>query len=318
MSLTIPDSFRNTFADSFKRVVQQSNSRLRKVCRVRTGLTGISQEIKHVNSIEAENVTGQRYKKVVLEDLSTESRWYYPDEFQKPTGESKWDENALAPTVMPGGVHIAEHQAAFHRASDAVIMAAIVGDMRTGKNGENTTALPAGQIVPVDFVHTGSDTDAGLTVPKILEAIRILKKNEAWNEDVRAMGEKLFLVLDADEEMYLRQEANKPAGDRLFSTDFGPPAFDENGSLTYWLGVHFVCYNVLPTASVTGAGGTVSAKQAALLTSSAMEFGIWGDFSATVDVRPDLSNAIQFLSQYRLGAGREQDKKVTIINCLNA
>jgi hypothetical protein len=315
MSLTIPDAFRQTFADSFRDVVQQSTSRLRRTVRTESGLTGTGQQIQFVLPIQDEETTGQRYKKVTLRDLEIDSRWYFPREFQNPTGESKWDEKKLAPTVMPGGSHVVAHQRAFNRRCDQIIMEAIVGTARTGKTGENATPVPSSQIVPVDFFHAGSAADSAITVPKLLEAIRILKKNEAWGDEARAMGEKLFCILDADEEVRLRQQANLATnGDRLFSRDFDPPTYDASGTLTSWLGIEFITYNSLLTASVTGTSGSVTAKRIPIYTSSAVEFGIWSDFSATVDVRPDLSNAVQFLSQYMLGAGREQEEKVVIIN----
>ena len=47
-----------------------------------------------------------------------------------------------------------------------------------------------------------------------------------------------------------------------------------------------------------------------------MLLDIWGDMKTTVSIRPDLSNAVQFLSQYKFGAARQEDKKVVKIACL--
>lgn len=315
MSLLIPDAFRQTFADSFRDVVQQTSSRLRRTVRTESGINGTGKQIEFVLPTQSEETTGQRFRKTTIKELDIDSRWYYPREFQTTTGESKWDEKKLAPTVMPAGKHVTAHQRAFNLDCDAIIMGAIIGEARTGKTGENATPLPSTQIVPVDFVHSGSAADSAITVPKILEAIRILKKNEAWGDDQRAMGEQLWCVLDADEEVRLRQQANLATnGDRLFSRDFDPPTYDSSGTLVSWLGINFITYNRLTTASVTGASGSVTAKRIPIYTSSAVEFGIWADFAVSVDVRPDLSNAIQFMSQYMLGAGREQEEKVVVIN----
>jgi len=318
MSLTIPDTFRETFAGSFRDVVQQTTSRLRKTVRTETGLTGVGKQIEFVNPVSSTETTGQRFRKVVLSELDTDVRWYYPREFDTATGVSKWDENSLAPTVMPGGTQITAHQRAFNLDCDSIIMGALLGDARVGKTGETATALPATQIVPVDYVWTGADADSNLTVAKLLEGIQILKTNEAWGDEARAAGEKLWCVIDSIEEIRLRQLANSSSSNNLFSRDFDPPVFDGTGTLVSWLGIQFVTYNSLTTASVTGAGGAVTAKLIPLYVSSALEFGIWGDFSSTVDIRPDLSNAVQFLSQYKLGAGREQEKKVVQINVSEA
>lgn len=321
MPLTIPDAFRQTFADTFRDVVQQSSSRLRQTVRTESGLTGAGKQVEFVLPVASEETTGQRYKKVLLKDLETDMRWYYPREFQTPTGESKWDEKKLAPTVMPGGKHVKAHLAAFNLDCDSIIMNALVGDARTGKTGEVATPLPDSQTVPVDYVFSGSDTDSGLTVPKLLRALEILKTNEAWGDEARQAGEKLFCVIDAATEIRLRQLSNanvSGAGDRLFSRDFDPPMYDATGTLVSWIGINFVIYNRLITDTVVGAANTdtIAAKIVPLYTSSALEFGIWSDVSTSVDIRPDLSNAVQFLSQYMLGAGREQEKKVVRIDCL--
>lgn len=316
MPLTIPDAFRQTFADTFRETVQQTSSRLRKTVRTESGLTGVGKQIDFVLPIESEETTGQRYKKVVLKDLETDMRWYYPKEFQAVTGESKWDENSLAPTVMPNGKHVSAHVHVFNRDCDAVILGALLGDARTGKNGETATALPSSQIVEVEYVYTGAPANSRLTPHKIIEGIHKLKASEAWGDDQRAMGEKLWCVIDSAEEAYLRHLANASSNDRLFSRDFDPPTYAADGTLVSWLGVQFVMYENLTTETVAGASGNVTAKLIPLYTSSAIEFGIWGDLASTVDIRPDLSNAVQFLSQYKIGAGREQEKKVVRIECL--
>lgn len=318
-NLTIPDAFRQQFADEFRRTVQQSDSRLKATVRTETGLTGTSKQIDFVLPTTSEETTGQRYKKVVLKDLETDIRWYYAREFQTPTGESRWDEKRLAPMVMPGGKHIAAHEAAYNLDCDSVILNALTGPARTGKTGETSTVLPSTQIIEIDYTGTGSPADCGLTPQKLIEGLRILKANEAWGKEAMLRGEKLWCVIDALEEARLRLQANANAGSRLFSSDYGPPVFDDNGFLLQWMGINFVTYNSLLTATVsngTGSPAATTAKLVPLYVSSAVEFGIWEDFTTSVDIRSDLSNAVQFLSQYSLGAGREQEKKVVRIDCL--
>lgn len=319
MPYTIPEAFRKEFADNFRDVVQQKDSRLMKAVQVERGLTGVGKEIKFVLPTSSSETTGQRFRKTVINELDVDGRWYYPREFDTTTGESRFDEQKLAPTIMGSGKHILAHQRAYHRDCDNIIMNALVGVAYTGKNGTTQTNLSASETVPVDFVPFGSDADSGLTAPKLIEAIRLLTAAEAWNEDVANMGEKLYCVIDAKEESRLRQEANKPNGDRLYSSEFGGmPTYDERGFISRWGPIHFIVYNGLVTDTVVGAANTdtVAAKIVPVFTSTAVEFGVWSDITVTVDRRADLSNAIQFLSQYSIGAGREQEKKVVRIDCL--
>jgi hypothetical protein len=116
----------------------------------------------------------------------------------------------------------------------------------------------------------------------------------------------------------------------LFSKDFeSTPEYDANGTLLKFLGINFISYEKLPLITLIagdgGANGTTlgttvagsvsltAGKKIPLFTSTALEFGIWNDIQTSVDIRPDLSNAVQFLSQYSLGAGREQEEKVVQI-----
>ena len=319
MPYTIPEAFRKEFADNFRDTVQQKDSRLMKTVQVERGLNGIGKQIQFVNPTRSSETTGMRFRKTVISELDVDGRWYFPREFDTTTGESKFDEKKLAPAIMGNGKHITAHLRAFNLDCDAVIMSALVGNAYTGKTGSTTTALAAANTVPVDFIYTGSHVDTGLTAPKIIEAIRILSAFEAWNEDVANAGEMLWCVIDSKEESRLRQQANLASGDRLFSTDFGGiPEYNDKGFLTRWGAVNFVMYNNLTLDTVVGAAttDTVAAKIVPLYVSSAVEFGIWSDIVTTVDRRADLSNAVQFLSQYSLGGGREQEKKVVRIDCI--
>lgn len=307
--MNVTDHFRATFADSFGDVVQQKNSRLMQAATVETGVTGTAVQIANVLPTEDEETTGQRYKKVVLKDLDTNSRWIFPQEFQIPTGESKWDEKRLAPTVMPGGKHVTAHGNAYARRCDKVLVSGLLGTNQTGKTGGTNADIT--QVVAGDFVASGGVVASKLTAPKVIEAVRLLVKSEAWNSDVRASGVKLFGLLDADLEASLKQYANAVGGDRMFSSDYMlPPVYDENGFLKFWLGVNWISYEGLPLVPAT------SYKKSAIWTNDGLHFKVWADMKTSVDLRPDLSNAVQYLSQYMLGSGRDDEKKVVQINCL--
>jgi hypothetical protein len=317
MSYDIPSAFRDEFADNFRDVLQQTDSRLMKTVRVERGLTGISKQIEFVNTLEDEEITGQRFKKNTVQEITVDGRWYFPREFLAQHWESVFDERKMAPAILGSGKIITAFKRTFMRRCDKIIMEFLLGNAHVGLQGATTpTALPSGQVVPVDYVYTGSDTDSGMTAPKLIEGLRILQENEAWNEDVAAMGEMVWCVLDADENARLKQQANLANGDRLFSNEFGgPPIYDDKGFLTRWGAVNFVTYSGLLTASVTGASGSVTAKKIPLYVSSAGEMGIWSE-TTTVDRIADMTNSTLFQSLYSLGGGREQEGKVVQINAL--
>lgn len=318
MSLNITDHFRKTFANSFGDAVQQKNTRLSKAAMVETGCIGTAYQISNVLAVEDEETTGQRYKKVVLRDLETESRWIYPQEFQIPTGESKWDEKKLAPTVMPGGKHVVAHSMAYARRCDKVLVNGLLGTNYTGKTGSVSQEIT--QIVYGDH-YPATPTDVGMTAYKVIEAIRMLTAAEVWNDDARAAGIKLWGLLDSELEAQLRVAADTHDGGRLFGKEYGlPPVYDENGNLRFWLGVNWIGYEGLLTSHTAHAadnGSDSHVKRSAIWTSDALHFKVWADIQTSVDRRPDLSNAVQFLSQYMLGASRDDEKKVVEIQCVS-
>jgi hypothetical protein len=313
MSLTVPDHFVTQFGKNFEHTVQQKASRLKRCAIVNTGCTGEAKTHNLILPGDDEEITGQRYKKIALQDLDTEKRWNTPREFRRATGESSFDETLLAPTIMPGGSHVQAHAATFARRCDKVLIEGLLGTNYKGANGSTAVEILAGHIVPTDYVHTGADADSALTVAKIIEAVKLLRQSEAWNDEARAMGIKLCGVMNADLNAALLNDANAATGSRLFSKDFLPPVLDENGMITSFLGVNWIHYEGIPKAVVAGD----NIVKAAVWTSDGLHFDIWKDLQTHIDVRPDLDHAVQFLSKYAFNACRHQEEQVVQINCLD-
>lgn len=302
--LIIPNHFVTQFDTNWRNLVGQKNERLRSKVTVETGLSGEAKTYNQVGDVASEDVTGDRYKKVILQDLPTAKRWLRPRQFQTPTGESRWDEKGLLPTIAPRGKHTLAHLRAYGKDVDDRIIAALGGTAYSGAEGTDANALPSTQKVAKDFVISGSPTDSGLSVAKVIRALEILGNNEAWNEDEMRGGNMLQGVMTSKLEAALRHEASSTSGSRLFSKDFIPPVLDDQGRIKSFMGINWTISNrpgLIPSSTV---------HFAYVWTQDAIQLGVWEDMSATVDRRPDLSNAIQFLSQYSLNAVRLEEEKV--------
>lgn len=313
MPLAVPDHFTTQFGRNFQHTVQQKVSRLRKCANVTTGCTGEAKTHNLVLPGDDEETTGQRYKKVVISDLETEKRWNTPRKFRKTTGADEFDEVLLAPTILPGGDHLMVHAATFGRRTDKILVEGLLGTNYKGKTGATPVEILTEHTIPIDYVHTGSAVDSAMTVSKIIEAVKLLRKSEAWNDEARAAGVRLCGLLNADLNAALLNDANSATGSRLFSKDFLPPVLDENGMITSFLGVNWIHYEGL----LTGTDGGESIVKSAVWTSDGLHLDIWKDMSTKVDIRPDLDHAVQFLTKYAMNACRHQEEQVVQINCLD-
>jgi len=306
--LIIPQHFTTQFDTNWRNLVGQQNERLRSKVVVETGCTGEAKTYNQVGDVSSEDVTGDRYKKVVAVDLPTAKRWLRPRQFQVPTFESRWDERGLMPTIAPRGKHVLAHARAYGKDVDDRIINALKGTAYSGAEGTDANALPSTQKVAKDWVLTGSATDSGLSVAKVIRSLEILGNNEAWNEDMMRSGVMLQGVMTSKMEAALRHEASSTSGSRLFSTDFMPMTLDDKGRIKTFLGINWTISNRdgLITSSTV--------HTAFVWVQDAIQFGVWEDMTTTVDRRPDLSNAIQFLTQYSLNAVRLEEEKVVQIS----
>jgi hypothetical protein len=307
----IPDHFTIQFGQNFNTAVQQIQSRFRGAAIVETGCTGEAKTHNLVLPLDDEEVTGERFAKTVLRELDTEKRWIRPRMFDNATGEPKWDEELLAPTVLPGGKHIELHSAAYARRTDKVFISGLLGVNFKGKDGTEAVNIPSANIVPVDFNPTGVATDAALTIDKITRAKGILTENESFGDDARARGIQLYGAMSPQMEEYILYQVNNGTGNRLASSDFYKPIVDDNGNIKMWLGVNWIRSTNLPFVA-----GSPDIREAAVWTSDACHLDFWGEITSTVDRRPDLKNAVQFFSQYSMNSVRSEDKKVVKINCV--
>ena len=300
------------FGQTWRDALQQKMSRLRNLCTVVTGCTGNSATVDIFGKVDGADVTGQRFKKVVLTEIATAIRHIFPREYQHASGESRWDANTIAPLVAPTGKHSSAHVAAFNRFCDNLILQQLLGDASetlTGGASPTAVALPADQKIAKDFVSTGSAVDSGLTVDKLLEAITRFEESEVWGQDVEEMGGKLCIATNSKVNATLKRQIESGLGSKFMSKDYMNPVFDDRGNIKQFLGINFVRTELVDTG--TDGGDTVA--YCPMWVSTAFQFNVWEDMNHTIDTRADLSNAIQFLTQARIGAARIEEQGVVQI-----
>ena len=249
-----------------------------------------------------------------INDTQSLIRHIYPREYQEATHQSRWDANSIAALVSPAGNQTKKHAAAYGRFVDRLILQMILGDASQASSSNPTPqviALPDGQKIAKDFVSSGSPAESGLTVDKIIRAKEILEESETWNDDKAADGVSLCMAINAKAQSSLLRSVESSLGSKLMSNEYAKPVIDENGYIREFLGIKFIRTELVST--VTDADDRVALCP--LWVSDCVDLAFWEDMSVTIDRLPHKSQAIQFLSQARLGVSRIYDEGVVQIAC---
>jgi hypothetical protein len=314
-NLIVPDSARIMFGTSWREALAQKESRLRPMVQVRTGCTGNSSTVDIFGKIEMNDVTGQRYRKPIVSDVPTSIRYIYPRELQGETFESRWDQNTVAPLVAPSGKHASAHSQAYNREIDRIILRGLLGDAAEVlvSGGQPTiVALPNSQKIAKDYVASGTAATSGLTIAKLLRALQLLEEAEVYGQDQMESGARLCIATTSAVNKSLLAQVDSTLGSKLMSRDFVPnPVIDASGHIKEFLGITFKRTELVE--KVADGGNTVALVP--LWCSTSYELDIWEDLTTSIDVRPDLSNALQFLSQAKAGGARIEDDGVVQIAC---
>ncbi|NBC18277.1 MAG: hypothetical protein GVY18_13280 [Bacteroidetes bacterium] len=141
--------------------------------------TGEAHNFERLGEFTASERT-TRHQDTPVNDAPHSRRLVTPGDYD--WGDLVDREDKLRLLIEPESNYMRAARNALGRKLDDVIIAAMGGNAQS-KAADGTltnVALPAGQKVGVQFGTAG--TDAGLTLDKILEGIRILQNNEAWED----------------------------------------------------------------------------------------------------------------------------------------
>jgi hypothetical protein len=314
-NLTIPDHARIMFGESWRDAAQQKQSRLRPYfANIHTGCTGNSITVDIDGIVEGADVTGQRYKQVEINDTPSLIRHIFPREYQEATHMSRWDPNSIAPLVSPAGNQTKKHSSAYGRFLDRLYLAQILGNGAQSTSNDptpQTIALPNSQKIAKDYVSSGSAVESSLTVDKLIHAKTILEEAETWNDDKAADGVNLVCAINAKVQAALLRSVESGIGAKLMSSDYAKPVIDENGYIREFLGIKFIRTELVST--VVDSDDKVALCP--LWVSDCVDLAFWEDITITIDRLPTRSQALQFLSQARIGCSRIYDTGVIQIAC---
>jgi hypothetical protein len=190
---------------------------------------------------------------------------------------------------------------ALGRTMDDIIIAAATGNAVSidSADAASNVALPSGQTVDEDF----NTADSNLIVEKLIEAKRILMKNEV------DMDEPLSGVVNASALASLLNESE------VQSADFNTIRALVQGDVNTFMGFNFVRTERL---SGTADGTDGDPVLCLFYPKSAIGLATGQDVAVRISERDDKSYSTQVYAKMTCGATRVEDEKVVSVECVQS
>lgn len=291
MSNQIPTAMVKQYHDSVEMLVQQEGSVIRGTVREETQQAEeqfweqvaptAAQKIqnRHGDSPQVNSVHDRRGVSLEFFDWGD-----YADKIDK-----------VRILIEPTGAYAKNAAYALGREIDVIALAAMLGSARTDKTGSTLVALPAGNVVALNF----GGTNVGLTVAKLIEAKRLMKK-----ANVNLKFEDLHIAISAT------QEADLLNTTEVTSQDYNSVKALVRGDVDTFLGITFEHTELVALSGTT--------RQVPLYAKSGLLLAVAPDISTSIVQRWDKRGSWYVYAMFGAGAVRMQEPKVMRIDCLDA
>lgn len=296
MSVTaIPEHYQTDFADNWEHLVQQQDFRLAGKYRQYT-VKGKERTISQLGLSKMRLIT-TRNGQTIPSDSPMAKRWLRLKGYDEVTHIDEFDDISLGELPRPDSEHVQSHAMAAYRTMDEVCIAALEGTAHIGEDGTTPVTLGASQTVAVNYVHTGTPANSGLTLAKLVEAKRILDTNEVPFEDrvfVHSAKQLADLLVDVVE---------------VKSSDYNNVKALVEGQVNRFMGFTFVCTELLTLNSSTDVRTCIAYQK------DGLAYGIGRDKKVKISIRDDLNETVQIRTVMSIGATRREEERVVLVNC---
>lgn len=282
MSQSITEAMVQQFADSFKHLAQQRESRLRSAVTVESGIVGLSKSINRLGlgTVQAKTT---RHASTPRNDIPHSTRYVDLTDWSG----SEWVDNLdkLKTLADPQNAYVQALNGGFNRQIDRIIVSALGGNARSSAGN---VALPSAQKIVVG--------GTGLTKAKLIQARTMFRRNEAD-------GEELFLGYSATQLSDLLTDTT------LTNTEVNAVMDLMSGNFA---GRTIMGFTPVPTELLPKVSTTRSCYAWA---KSGVTLGIGQDQKFRIAEDPSHSFSTVIYADMSLGAVRVEDEKVVEIAC---
>lgn len=290
---SIQDHHMLQFTRNVELLLQQKQPRLNGATNTMSAVGEGAQAVLQFGEVDMLPINpgtaaGQWKGDTVWSDLEHHQRWAFPSDFALALPIARQDQ--LRMLTDPRSPYADAMRAAYARKHDDLIIAAALGDAKTGKYDDlQTTAFDAAQII---------DEAGGLTIDKLITAKEMLI---AANNDP---SEPRFFACSE------KQLSDLLKSEKVQSADYNTIKALVKGDIDTFVGFKFISTERL------GLDGTK--RQCFAWVRSALMFCTWLGLESKADVRPDKNYVWQIYMRATIGATRTQEKKIVQVNCVEA
>lgn len=293
MSTQIDRAYVNQFSANAWMLAQQMSARLRSAVEEET-ITGENAYFDQIGVVDpVERVS--RHADTPFTEVPHARRQLSVRDWEMAEIIDRQDTNRML--MDPQSRYVRAFAAGMARRMDQTIMEAFFAPARTGKTGQTTTNFPAGNIIAVDYVETGSATNSSLTVAKLRRARELLMDAEV-SED----GSGFYIACSQRELNALLRTTE------VSSADFNTVKALVNGELNTFMGFDFIR---VPSSRLQVA----TDRRIPAWHRQGMMFGVMQE--PTTDAAPDptkgFNTRVYMMAQF--GATRMEEARVIDIRC---
>lgn len=295
MTAQIETSWVYEYRDNVRLALQQKMSRLRSKVRVATGLKGEGYRPEMVVGEAGYQRRSTRYEQKTAQELDVTGRWNEPFDYDVgPFYEDRLDR--LRNGISLDGTYTKAAVKAINRAMDDVIVDAMFGSAKTGKNGGGSAAT-----FDTTNMRVASGT-AGLTVSKLADAKQKLIKYEVIGDDD---SEKPQIACTEIQWKNLLDDITYVSG------DFNPNKPLKKGEVEEYVGFDFTFFSSNRLTKLTG-----GERRCPFWVKSAVELGIWDEINPQMRIAKELrGEPVEIYGMFTIGATRLDEKMIGEILC---
>ena len=296
MSENLSKLFTTQYSTILDLKLQQRTSKLRGRVMEGSHVGKYASPIQYAGAVQAKPVVG-RFAPMARQDIDFTRRWVTPVDREIPQLIDTFDK--LKTTIDPQSQEIAAAAAAVNREYDDRLIAAAFGSATLGVDGtafttETWASISSSWTVSSTF---GSSAASGLTVAKMIEAKRIMRKAQVDMET-----ETLTWVTNSQGESDLLNQV------QVVSTEFSDKPILQEGKVTRFLGWDIVYSERLPSAS--------NVRSNIPFAKSGLYLGMWMERQDDVRQRPDLAGLPwQLYTMFSCGAVRLEPGRLLECDC---